>query len=49
MEFWSDLSGGVKTMIAVGVLLSLSMFGYRACTTPTAEDERINEAKRSVN
>lgn len=48
MEFWEDLSGGVKLAIGVGLFLAIVLGAYNACSRPSQEDIRANEAKRSV-
>lgn len=48
MDFWEDLSGGVKALIVVTILLVIGTFAFRGSSSPSEADLRAHEASRNV-
>ena len=49
MEFWSELSVVVKAAIVIGVLVAMGLVYMNSGSEPTADEIRLNDAKRFVH
>jgi hypothetical protein len=48
MQFWEDLSPGVKRYVVIGVVLLISLLAFRKCVTSSATESSSPAAHRGV-